>query len=119
MYKNGPGYVPWYNVVYLNTRPVSFHTVKGKHIYELTRDKKHESKEIFKQRKKKFISTLLEIYVPALIARLDEIKANPDTCTKKELKKQLKNLPKRIEKYSKWLEKRRNQQGEKNEGLSQ
>ena len=109
--KESPIYIPWYEVVYITKYPQAFHTKKTTQYYSIARDKDYESKENFKARKKQFFAILLDIYVNALRNRLEEIKKNPEICTKKELKKQLKQLPKRISKHSKWLEKAKKKGG--------
>jgi len=101
-----PKYKPWYKIIMITTRPPQMFTKKvNPRVFSIVRDKNHESKESYKERKKNFIPILLELYVNALKNRLEEIKANPELGPKKEIKNHLKNLPKRVSKYSKLLEK--------------
>ena len=101
-----PKYKPWYEVIQITKLPIYLYTKKvNPRYFTIVRDKDHESKEGYKERKKKLFPIIVQIYVNALKKRLEEIKVHPEICTKKELKKQLNKLPKRLSKYSKWLEK--------------
>ena len=110
--KDDPKYKPWYKVVMMTLGPQRIFSKKiNPRYFEIERDEDHESKEGFKARKKEFIYIALELYVNALKNRIEELNNNPEICSKKELKNQLKNLPKRLSKHSKYLERHKKKKG--------